>query len=91
VVIKSGKCPGVDAEKPKALSPMPRSFGNATVAIIVVIVILPLARTDQLRGTHTYAGRIVIFGTNGFVIGPLIAAMFITVWHIFAASRSRMK
>jgi predicted PurR-regulated permease PerM len=45
----------------------------ATAAIIVVIVILPLALI------------------NGFVIGPLIAAMFITVWHIFAASRSRMK
>jgi predicted PurR-regulated permease PerM len=36
-------------------------------------------------------GGIVIFGINGFVIGPLIAAMFITVWHIFAASRSKMK
>jgi predicted PurR-regulated permease PerM len=33
-------------------------------------------------------GGIAIFGFNGFVIGPLIAAMFITVWDIFAASRS---
>jgi predicted PurR-regulated permease PerM len=31
-------------------------------------------------------GGIAIFGVNGFVIGPLIAAMFITVWHIFSTS-----
>ena len=33
-------------------------------------------------------GGIAIFGFNGFVIGPVIAAMFMTVWDIFAASRS---
>src|ERR687885_1217387 len=33
-------------------------------------------------------GGIAIFGVNGFVIGPVIAAMFMTVWDIFAASRS---
>ena len=33
-------------------------------------------------------GGIAIFGFNGFVIGPLIAAMFITVWDIFAVSRA---
>jgi predicted PurR-regulated permease PerM len=27
-------------------------------------------------------GGIAIFGLNGFVIGPLIAAMFIAVWDI---------
>jgi predicted PurR-regulated permease PerM len=32
-------------------------------------------------------GGIAIFGLNGFVIGPLIAAMFISVWEIFAAAR----
>jgi predicted PurR-regulated permease PerM len=31
-------------------------------------------------------GGIAIFGINGFVIGPVIAAMFIAVWGIFAAS-----
>jgi hypothetical protein len=25
--------------------------------------------------------------TTAFVVGPVIAATFITVWHIFAASR----
>ena len=32
-------------------------------------------------------GGIAIFGLNGFVIGPLIAAMFMSVWEIFASSR----
>ena len=30
-------------------------------------------------------GGMAIFGINGFVIGPVIAAMFIAVWGIFAA------
>ena len=29
-------------------------------------------------------GGIAIFGLNGFVIGPVIAAMFIAVWDIFS-------
>jgi predicted PurR-regulated permease PerM len=33
-------------------------------------------------------GGIAIFGVNGFVIGPVIAAMFMTVWDIFSTSRS---
>ena len=28
-------------------------------------------------------GGMVVFGLNGFVIGPLIAAMFIAVWHLY--------
>jgi predicted PurR-regulated permease PerM len=32
-------------------------------------------------------GGIAIFGLNGFVIGPVIAAMFIATWDIFSASR----
>ena len=31
-------------------------------------------------------GGLAIFGVNGFVIGPVIAAMFIAVWGIFAAA-----
>lgn len=30
-------------------------------------------------------GGISVFGLNGFVIGPVIAALFISVWDIFAA------
>jgi predicted PurR-regulated permease PerM len=32
-------------------------------------------------------GGLVVFGVNGFVLGPVIAAMFIAAWDIFAASR----
>jgi predicted PurR-regulated permease PerM len=27
-----------------------------------------------------------VFGINGFVIGPTIAAMFIAVWHLSTAA-----
>jgi predicted PurR-regulated permease PerM len=33
-------------------------------------------------------GGIAAFGLNGFVIGPLIAAMFIAAWDLHAASRA---
>jgi predicted PurR-regulated permease PerM len=33
-------------------------------------------------------GGMVLFGINGFVIGPLIAALFIAVWDIVASSRA---
>lgn len=32
-------------------------------------------------------GGIVIFGLNGFVIGPVIAAMFLVSWNMLAAAR----
>jgi predicted PurR-regulated permease PerM len=34
-------------------------------------------------------GGIATFGLNGFVIGPVIAAMFIAAWDIFSTSRQR--
>ena len=34
-------------------------------------------------------GGLSIFGLNGFVIGPLIAAMFIAVWAVVATSHTR--
>ena len=36
-------------------------------------------------------GGLVIFGLNGFVIGPLLAAMFIAVWGVVATSRASMR
>jgi predicted PurR-regulated permease PerM len=36
-------------------------------------------------------GGISIFGINGFVLGPVIAAMFMAVWHIFAAKTENGK
>lgn len=37
----------------------------------------------------TTLGGMVVFGINGFVIGPVIAAMFLAVWHIHIATRNR--
>jgi len=36
-------------------------------------------------------GGIATFGLNGFVIGPVIAAMFIAAWDIFSASRQNIR
>ncbi|MET0311229.1 MAG: AI-2E family transporter [Burkholderiaceae bacterium] len=36
-------------------------------------------------------GGIAVFGINGFVIGPVIAAMFIAVWDIFAGAKAEPK
>ena len=36
-------------------------------------------------------GGMAIYGLNGFVIGPVIAAMFMAVWDIFASSRARSR
>jgi predicted PurR-regulated permease PerM len=33
-------------------------------------------------------GGLAVFGPNGFIIGPLVAALFIASWDLFAASRS---
>lgn len=35
-------------------------------------------------------GGMAIFGLNGFVIGPVIAALFMAAWDIFAASRMQL-
>ena len=37
----------------------------------------------------TTLGGMAVFGINGFVIGPAIAAMFIAVWHIYGVVRAQ--
>ena len=37
----------------------------------------------------TTIGGIAIFGLNGFVIGPVIAALFLAAWDLFGAERQR--
>ena len=32
-------------------------------------------------------GGLAAFGANGFVIGPLVAAMFLTTWQIYVGSK----
>lgn len=34
-------------------------------------------------------GGLAVFGLNGFVIGPVIAAMFVSAWQLLAAERER--
>ena len=34
----------------------------------------------------TTLGGLAVFGINGFIIGPTIAAMFIAVWHLYLAT-----
>jgi hypothetical protein len=36
-----------------------------------------------------FSGGLAVFGVNGFIIGPVIAAMFMAVWDIFAMARAR--
>ena len=36
-------------------------------------------------------GGLEIFGINGFILGPAIAAMFLAVWSIFSASWERYR
>ncbi len=41
---------------------------------------------DYVVLTSTLGGM-AVFGINGFVLGPVIAAMFIAVWHLYANTR----
>jgi predicted PurR-regulated permease PerM len=36
-------------------------------------------------------GGLAVFGINGFVIGPVIAAMFVAVWDIFSQARNEQR
>lgn len=36
-------------------------------------------------------GGMAVFGLNGFVIGPLIAALFLSTWSIFGGDRKRVQ
>jgi predicted PurR-regulated permease PerM len=36
-------------------------------------------------------GGLAVFGVNGFVIGPVIAALFMAVWGMFSAARSGVR
>jgi predicted PurR-regulated permease PerM len=36
-------------------------------------------------------GGLAVFGLNGFVIGPLIAALFMSSWGIFVANKRQVQ
>jgi len=48
--------------------------GNIVIADYVVLI--------------STLGGLAVFGINGFIIGPVIAAMFIAVWDIYVNERS---
>ena len=52
----------------------PRLVGQATLMPDYVVMITTL-------------GGLVVFGINGFVLGPVIAAMFFAVWHLYMTTR----
>ena len=75
-------------------------------AILVLIGIFVIGLIDNLlrpplvgKGTRlpdyvvliSTVGGISLFGINGFVIGPLIAALFIAAWSIFAEQQTAEK
>ena len=45
------------------------------------------ARLPDYLVMITTLGGMAVFGINGFVLGPAIAAMFIAVWHLYATTR----
>jgi predicted PurR-regulated permease PerM len=41
------------------------------------------ARMSDLLILLSTLGGIILFGAVGFIVGPIVAALFVTVWHIF--------
>lgn len=41
------------------------------------------ARMSDLLILLSTLGGIILFGVVGFIVGPIIAALFVTVWHIY--------
>ena len=41
------------------------------------------ARMSDLMILLSTMGGIVLFGALGFIVGPIVAALFVTVWHIY--------
>jgi predicted PurR-regulated permease PerM len=51
------------------------------------ILVGKYARMPEYVVLVTTLGGMAVFGLNGFVIGPVIAAMFIAAWHIVAVEQ----
>jgi predicted PurR-regulated permease PerM len=41
------------------------------------------ARMSDLLILLSTLGGIMLFGAVGFIVGPIVAALFVTVWHIY--------
>jgi predicted PurR-regulated permease PerM len=70
-------------------------WGTAVIGLVdnllrPVLVGKDIRMPDYLVLISTLGGM-AIFGINGFVIGPVIAAMFLSAWDIFVAARRESK
>jgi predicted PurR-regulated permease PerM len=73
-----------------------QGFALAAWGMLVIGLVDNLLR-PMLVGKHTHMpdyvvmittlGGLAVFGINGFVLGPVIAAMFFAVWHLYLATR----
>jgi predicted PurR-regulated permease PerM len=69
-------------------------FGGVVISLVDNLVRPILVGKDTKMPDYVVListlGGIAAFGVNGFVIGPVIASMFISVWDIFASSKTRV-
>ena len=68
------------------------TFGLLVIGLIDNLLRPILVGKDTLMPDYvvmiTTLGGMAVFGVNGFVVGPAIAAMFIAVWHIYGVTRA---
>jgi predicted PurR-regulated permease PerM len=41
------------------------------------------ARMSDLLILVSTLGGIILFGAVGFIVGPIVAALFVTIWHMY--------
>lgn len=68
------------------------AFGAVVIGLVDNLVRPALVGKDTRMPDYlvliSTLGGLQLFGLNGFVVGPVIAATFITVWGIFSESRN---
>ncbi len=66
------------------------AYGVLVIGLVDNLLRPVLVGKDTLMPDYvvmvTTLGGMAVFGINGFVLGPLIAALFIAVWHIFGST-----
>jgi len=69
-------------------------FGTLVISLVDNLVRPILVGKDTKMPDYVVListlGGIAAFGVNGFVIGPVIASMFISVWDLFISAKSPM-
>jgi predicted PurR-regulated permease PerM len=67
-------------------------FGGIVISLVDNLVRPMLVGKDTKMPDYVVListlGGLAVFGINGFVIGPLVAALFIAVWDIYSKARS---